>query len=403
MPSQDPRDEEIPINISGKNVGKPNDPLNETGSKPLNSADVFSDEVNKALEEARQKRGRVNIMLAGKTGVGKSTLINAVFQGKLATTGSGRPVTQKVREITKEGIPLSIFDTRGLEMAALKETQADILDLVRTRRADSDAGRHIHLAWVCIAEDSRRVEEAESRLVELLAQYMPVIGVITKARADKGPDGQSFRSQVQELLPQVHNVIRVRAIAEEDDEGNLKLPMGLIDLVDLSMNVVPEAYRNALAAAQKVDLEAKVRRAQEAIALAAASAAAAGAAPIPFTDALLLVPIQITMLAQITAIFGVPLEQGFLSTLLASIATGGGATVLGRSIVANLLKLIPGAGSAAGAVVAASTASILTVACGEAYIAALTLLFKQTGGEPPAPEAIKREFQAQLTKRTQRP
>jgi len=189
-----------------------------------------------------------------------------------------------------------------------------------------------------------------------------VIGVITKARADKGPDGQSFRSQVQELLPQVHNVIRVRAIAEEDDEGNLKLPMGLIDLVDLSMNVVPEAYRNALAAAQKVDLEAKVRRAQEAIALAAASAAATGAAPIPFADALLLVPLQIALLAQITAIFGVPLEKGFLSTLLASIAAGGGATVLGRSIVANLLKLIPGAGTATGAVVSASTASILTVA-----------------------------------------
>jgi len=49
----------------------------------------------------------VNILIAGRTGVGKSTLINAVFQGNFATTGQGRPVTQSTREIKKEGIPLS--------------------------------------------------------------------------------------------------------------------------------------------------------------------------------------------------------------------------------------------------------------------------------------------------------
>lgn len=33
------------------------------------------------LDEALRERGRVNILIAGKTGVGKSTLINAVFKG----------------------------------------------------------------------------------------------------------------------------------------------------------------------------------------------------------------------------------------------------------------------------------------------------------------------------------
>lgn len=70
----------------------------------------------KALDEALRKRGHVNVLIAGRTGVGKSTLVNAVFQGDFATTGQGRPVTPSTREITKEGVPLSIFDTRGLEM-----------------------------------------------------------------------------------------------------------------------------------------------------------------------------------------------------------------------------------------------------------------------------------------------
>jgi len=54
--------------------------------------------------------------------VGKSTLINAVFQGNMAETGQGRPVTQHTREITKGDIPLSIFDTRGLELADFNTT-----------------------------------------------------------------------------------------------------------------------------------------------------------------------------------------------------------------------------------------------------------------------------------------
>jgi len=55
--------------------------------------------------------------------------------------------------------------------------------------------RHIHVCWVCVEEDLRRVEQAESDLARVMAENMPVVGVITKARADHG-----FRAQVQELM-----------------------------------------------------------------------------------------------------------------------------------------------------------------------------------------------------------
>ena len=56
--------------------------------------------------------------------------------------------------------------------------------------------RHLHVAWLCLNEDSRRVQDAEITLHRALATYMPVVGVVTKARADQG-----FRAEVQQLLP----------------------------------------------------------------------------------------------------------------------------------------------------------------------------------------------------------
>ena len=55
---------------------------------------IIEDAINKAIKD----RGEVNVLIAGKTGVGKSTLINAVFQGDFATTGQGKRVKLKKTE-----------------------------------------------------------------------------------------------------------------------------------------------------------------------------------------------------------------------------------------------------------------------------------------------------------------
>jgi uncharacterized protein (DUF697 family) len=350
-------------------------------------AQIIRDAYKKAMEE----RGHVNILIAGRTGVGKSTLINSVFQGDFAKTGVGKPVTQGTREIRKDGVPLSIFDSRGLEMADYRETDEQLRKFVAERRNSTDPAQHIHLAWICIAEDLRRVEEAEHDLVAKLSEYVQVVGVITKARADQG-----FRQKVHDILPILTNVIRVRALREEFDDGHVIEPMGMAELMQHSMQLIPGAHQRAWAAAQQVDLDMKASKSHQAVATAALSAGGVAAVPIPFADALAIVPIQVSMIAGITAIFGLPLTEGFLSSLVVSVLGGGGGVFLGRTIVTNLLKLIPGAGSAIGGVIGAATATAITTALGEAYIAALYSLISANPAHAPSGQEISDAFKKQF-------
>lgn len=189
-------------------------------------------------------------------------------------------------------------------------------------------------------------------------------------------------------MPQARNVVRVRALREELDDGHVLEPMGLRELVELTMTLVPEGQRRAFVAAQKVDIELKKRHARMIVAGAAASAAGIGATPIPFADAALIVPIQIGMIAGISATFGLPLSEAFLSSLVASTVTGTAATITGRAIVTSLFKLVPGVGTLIGSAISATTAAAVTTAFGEAYIRSLEALFKRRQGEPPTAEEI---------------
>lgn len=345
------------------------------------------------LKEAVRKRGRVNILIAGKTGVGKSTLINAIFQGDFAKTGQGKPITKHTRQIKKSGIPLRIFDTRGLELDGVGKSVEELEHLVGKLRRSKDRNKHIHCAWFCLSEDSRRVEDGELLMLKMLARHVPVLVLITKARADGG-----FEARVRQLMPEAGNVLRVRAIPERYDDGHTLPAMNLPAVVEWTMRAIPEKQRNAFAAAQKVALDLKRERAHLIVASAATAAAAIGAAPMPFADAYLLIPVQATMLASITSVFGLPVGPGFQATLFSAIMGAVGGTLLGRSLVQNLLLLIPGAGVILRGLISGATAAVFTTALGEAHITALSCFMKANPDKVPTGQEIAASVKEEMAK-----
>lgn len=340
--------------------------------------------IRSAYERALAERGHVNLLVVGKTGTGKSTLVNTIFNEKIAETGQGRPITQHMRRYTKEGSPVSIYDTKGLEVANYKDILKDLTAKVREINRSERAEDHIHAAWLCIAEGARRVEEAEIELAKILDDLsVPVVVAITTAVSDQG-----FRAEVRDILHSVSNVVRVNSEPFVMDAEVVVPVKGVDVLVDATMEVVPKGQKNAFAAAQRIKVDHKVARSRAAVATAAGLAMTAGAAPIPFSDAAAIVPIQIGMIASISACFGLDLTTGFLTTLVTSSLGATGGTLGGRALVGGLLKLIPGAGSVVGGTISAGVAVTLTTAFGETYIAVLKELVVRNPDRPLTPDEI---------------
>ena len=181
------------------------------------------------------------------------------------------------------------------------------------------------------------------------------------------------------LLDENLDIIQVIPVLAEDyeiEDLGVIPSHGLDILIQVMEEALPEELMDTLNNVQIASLKAKKLKAQAAVATASVVAAGEGATPIPFSDCALLIPTQLGMIASITVIFGFDVNKSIITTLLSSTIGAGGATLLGKTVVSNLLKLIPVAGTVAGGAISAGTAGVITAALGEAYIGVMELVFK---------------------------
>ncbi len=334
-----------------------------------------------AINKKIRNMNTLNIIVVGKSGVGKSTLINSVFRENLAETGIGRPVTQTIRRISKQGFPLTIYDTPGFELGKSQQdlVKNEVMKLIRDGLSGKDVNRAIHCIWYCINVGSNRTfDESElawlrSFTEENRSTRVPVFIVLTQACPKK--KAEEMRRLVEAENLEISKVIPVLAQDMDFDEEYVAHAYGLDTLIAVMGEELPEELQDTLQNVQRVSLKSKKKRAQAAVAAAVTAAFGEGFAPVPFADAAMLIPTQITMIATITAIFGLDINKSILTSFVTSALGTGGATVLGRTVATNLLKLVPGAGTVAGGVISGATAGLITTALGEAYIVLMEQLW----------------------------
>ena len=332
------------------------------------------------IEKKREELATVNLMILGKTGVGKSTLLNALFGEERVKTGIGAPVSTDIERIAADH--LTIYDTPGLELSgnnSMSNLLTQVVSVINKQVEEGTIEDAIHCILYCVSVPSHRFEENEAEFIRLLqakimTHNIPIFIVLTQAFNRN--DSETLKDHIASLGLKINAIVPVLATPYYVDEDYTAKPRGVAELAQLISDAIPEGVREAFAAIQCANLDLKKKKAHSIVIGAAAGAAAIGAVPIPFSDAALLVPEQIAMMAGITAVFGIPVDKATLTAILSATIGTGGATLLGKTVVTNLLKLIPGAGSVVGGAISAATAAALTTALGEAYIVIMTMVAK---------------------------
>jgi uncharacterized protein (DUF697 family)/GTPase SAR1 family protein len=367
----------------------------------IDPPDWFTETFRQEFDRQSQSLGRFNLAIFGKTGVGKSTLINAIFGEEVARTGIGEPVTRGSHLYLDKVGHLGIVDTQGLEVG--RDDKAIIADLDKAMKEmrKLPLSEQLHVAWYCVRGMDRRFEDTEAEFIRRLDELgLPVVLVLTQVPMRDGryhPDAVQLAEVIMAKGLPIAGGRPFLTNARYDDFTGQQ-PHGLKEVLDATFRVAPEGVEGALTAAQTIDQARKAQQAQRAIAVAATSAAAAAATPIPFADATLLVPIQLGMMAKIAQLYQIKFER-------AALGGGGGRGDRhqgGRAAFTGLLKLIPGAGTVAGGAIGAAVASSFTYAMGQAWLGVCQRVAQgklQTAGKMLDSAELRKAFTEEFKKR----
>ena len=195
-----------------------------------------------------------NVLVIGSSGVGKSTLINAVLGEEMAETGWGtKGTTRELAIYESSRIPFRIIDTVGFEPSFFKEMRAQ--QAVKKWSSDSaKAGQEdnqVNVIWFCVEGTSSKLFPREienlSRATAMWAS-VPVIVVITKSYSV--PDrvqniemvNNAFAKQ-RRYAKNLRKVIPVVASTYVLNDVAFAAPEGITELIDATYELMPEGIR----------------------------------------------------------------------------------------------------------------------------------------------------------------
>jgi GTP-binding protein EngB required for normal cell division/uncharacterized protein (DUF697 family) len=257
------------------------------------------------LQTILEKMPPPNVVVLGRNGAGKSTLINKVFGAELAKTGTGLPVNTtftRYPESLEEKPLVVVYDSMGFEMDKGYSYRDEIVKFIKEKKLKG-IDEQIHLVWYVINVGMKRFEHFDAAIISLIrSERVPVIVVFSQADLARPDQIAKMEETIRNYRSEFNlDQLKIVKVAADPIIGE---PFGVTELVNLSSELLPDLYVEALVARQVIDLELKRKLASKYIKLSAAACFANGFVPLPGATSANAIVTQTTLCTKIASLYG---------------------------------------------------------------------------------------------------
>ncbi len=343
----------------------------------IEAIDFENMDTDAMLAKIKSQIKKPNLFLCGATGVGKSSLVNDIFNYSLAEgarVGEGAPITRQVHRYENERLDIVLHDSEGYEIGGEKQDYYfnDVIgyidycnDLSKTGTNDTE---RIHEVWYCVSAGNKRFTDTDVKVIEkLIKKNLPVCVIITKVDEVDEDELYELKAAILKKFPSISIFTYASIPPTVPDAEEIRKALeegGYIrrdELLHWAVENLDESLRCGLLASVKYALKDKrdyVSKKLLPFYSASAVAIVVGNAfvPVPFTDSAALMALQSGMALHILKIYNISNLGGAVNSVLGSSFISS----LGRRIAGSLLKYIPVIGTAVTVAVNSTTAASLT-------------------------------------------
>ncbi|MCM1091816.1 MAG: GTP-binding DUF697 domain-containing protein [Muribaculum sp.] len=324
-----------------------------------------------------------NVLVIGNSGVGKSTLINAVLgeEKTMAKWGGSMGTTNHLEIYGNEGVPFQLIDTVGFEPSFFRAKKAINLVKKWSKESVKESGKEkqINIIWFCVDGTSARLfHKTIENLSKATAMWesVPIIAVITKSYSV--PDREPNKEMVSNAFAKskhsknLKKIIPVVAATFVLNESAFAPSEGIDELIRATNELMPEGIRAGAQDISNYVLSRKRALAHGTVTAATVAAVVTGAVPVPFADAAILTPLEIGEINAIARVYGIHKDEKS-NTFINSIVEVGTVSGVAKTVI-SALKAIPGINIATSLLNAIIAGSIVA-AIGEGSIYAFEKVY----------------------------
>lgn len=197
------------------------------------------------------KKTGINILIVGKTGVGKSSFCNYIFNEELFKFGVGKPVTGwdehfSFNSIEYDDFILTVYDTVGIEPDNYNEWLVRLNKILNEKNFDGKSPEQwIHASIYLINAASARVEEVELDLIKALADKIITNVVLTNCDTASSQQILEIKKVITSAQPNMH-VGEVCSVASKKRSGVISEKYGKDEVINCILGRLDIELRDKL-------------------------------------------------------------------------------------------------------------------------------------------------------------